>query len=376
MKTNIKFLLRQNKTKYTIYIRHTKDRKQSYITTGIEIEKKNWDEQKEQVKNNYTFWLDDFQKIDFLKQKANEIITSELLTEKNITFNDFKEFLFNIKKSIDFETFIKSEIEKRKHLITISTYNSQLTQLKKILRFQQKIDITGIDKNFIEKYHKSLIERGLQKTTIGKALSSLRTFLNWALENELIKKNPFENVKIAKGEGNRQFLDVLELQTLYNLYLEKKLNTRLQNVLQIFLFACFTGLRFTDVRLLRFNNIKDDFIDFVQHKTSERNRLFINEYAKALLPTCNNINDFVFKKYANQTINRFIKEIMVIAGINKSVSFHCARHTFATVSLQINIPIEIISKSLGHSKIATTQIYAKLVDETKKQQLSKWNNVF
>jgi len=81
----------------------------------------------------------------------------------------------------------------------------------------------------------------------------------------------------------------------------------------------------------------------------------------------------VFRVATNQVANRYIKELITLAGINKKISFHCARHTFATHSIELGIPIEVICKLLGHKKIATTQIYAKIMDTVKIREMEKWN---
>ena len=85
--------------------------------------------------------------------------------------------------------------------------------------------------------------------------------------------------------------------------------------------------------------------------------------------------DKIFKVITNQKTNEFLKDIMKTAGIQKTISFHCARHTFATVGLTVGIPMEVISKLLGHRDLKTTQIYAKVIDTLKIKEMEKWNRV-
>ena len=110
------------------------------------------------------------------------------------------------------------------------------------------------------------------------------------------------------------------------------------------------------------------------HKTKDSEYVPLIEKSKHLIGTGFN-NQRVFKVSANQVANRNLKDIMTGAGIKKDISFHCARHTFATVGISLGIPIEVISKLLGHKDLQTTQIYAKVMDHVKIMQMDKWNNI-
>lgn len=111
------------------------------------------------------------------------------------------------------------------------------------------------------------------------------------------------------------------------------------------------------------------------HKTGELVSIPIIEKTKQLIPelTTSFQNQALFKVYCDQPTNRYLKEIMVKAGISKYISFHCARHTFATVGLNLGIPMSLISKLLGHTDIKTTEIYAKYSTESKTKEMEKWN---
>jgi len=380
---NTKFILLQRVERITkngtapIYIRLTKKSNQFYISTNIVISPKSWNAQKEQVLNNYSLYFEHFQRLEFIKNQINELLTKEVLLKTNYSIDIFKKHIFNNNEIIFFKDVILNEIEKRKNQNSYNTYRSQKSHLNKILLFKKDLKINYIDKDFINDYHNYLIKKGFQKTTISRNLSYLRTFLNWCKEAEIIEKNPFENIKITKGEGKREFLDITELEKLFALYKQNVLLNYHQNILKIFLFACFTGLRYSDIYLLNWSNIDNNFIDITQHKTNERVRIFINDYIKEfLLNETKKDNNKIFRVPTNQVINKNLKIIVAQVRITKNISFHCARHTFATVSLSLKIPIEVISKTLGHTKIATTQIYAKLVDEVKKEHLQKWNDIF
>lgn len=175
---------------------------------------------------------------------------------------------------------------------------------------------------------------------------------------------------MRKPEGNRQFLTQEELARLVKLH-SGIMKQDFKTVLTYFLFSCYTGLRFTDVKNLKNSNIfleeKNSYIRFVQHKTDQPEILPLADKAKKLLPKGGLPNQKVFRVYVNQVTNRHLKEIMILAGVNKDISFHCARHTFATILLELSGDIATVSKLLGHKKLATTQIYAKVLDKAKRE---------
>ncbi len=377
MNTKYNLILRtdRNPEKSPIYIRIIINNKRHLITTNIIINSKSWNSQKEQLNNNYNLYFEHYQRLESIKTKLNELITKEYINKNSYSIDDFKNYIFNNNKD-DFKLFIENEIKKRSKLVSKSTTKGRIVYLSIILKYKQYINIKDINKDFIKNFTNYLIDRKLKETSIGKALGMLKLFLNWSKEAELIEKNPFDNIKISKGEGHRNFLNKQELEKLFDFYKNNTLPNYQQNILKLFLFACFTGLRYQDIYNLKWFNIDNEFIDIVQHKTKERVRIFINKHIFEILQNETKTKENIFNVPCNQVVNRNLKIIMQQLEINKIMSFHCARHTFATISLTLKIPIEVISKTLGHNKISTTQIYAKLVDEVKKEQLSKWDDVF
>ena len=144
----------------------------------------------------------------------------------------------------------------------------------------------------------------------------------------------------------------------------------LKSVLQYFLFSCFTGVRFSDLRNLKNSNLflenGNTIISLRQLKTNKPVEIPLGNKAQKYLPEKGQPDQPVFKMYCNQFTNRALKDIMKLAGINKSISFHCARHTFATIALELSGDIAVVSKLCGHTKISTTQIYAKVLDSSKR----------
>ena len=234
------------------------------------------------------------------------------------------------------------------------------------------IPVQDVDHQFItglEYYLKT--ERNCRHNTAVKYITNFKKIIRIAFANNWIQNDPFLHWKAKLKIVDREFLTEGEIQLL----IEKELHTeRLDQVKDIFLFACFTGLAYADVKKLSTHNIVigidgNKWIKINRSKTDSRSNI-------PLLPTATEI----IKKYSikgkaikdgqllpvltNQKMNAYLKEIADLCEIEKNLTFHLARHTFATtVTLLNGVPIESVSKMLGHRNLKTTQHYAKILDQ-------------
>lgn len=165
--------------------------------------------------------------------------------------------------------------------------------------------------------------------TAMKFVQRFRTVVLFAHNLGLITFNPFGAYKLKFEYVERDFLEQSELDRIYQKTFASK---RLEQVRDMFIFSCYTGLSYVDVCELRAENIKVSFDG-------------------KILPII-----------SNQKMNNYLKEIATVCGINKKITYHVARHSFATLSISYGVPIESVSKMLGHTNIRTTQIYAKIID--------------
>ena len=220
----------------------------------------------------------------------------------------------------------------------------------------------------------------LAKSTIKTYFDTLNAALNLAEKERVISKNPIklleaeERVKKAKTE--REFLTIDEVKTL--------INTPCKNdiVKQAFLFSCFCGLRYSDIIKLKWcdiykgnNGMKARVI---MKKTGDLLDMDLSKKALEHLPKRNKAadSDTIYKLPVISSIERILAKWAKAAGINKKVTFHTARHTFATMMLTLGADLYTTSKLLGHSDIKTTQIYAKIVDEKKREAVNLVNDIF
>ncbi len=297
-----------------------------------------------------------------------------MYNDENISIIDFAE-RFTAGISCDsFTEYILKYIESIRYKISKETYKTYKTQVTKILQFKDPIGFNQVNETMVNNYEKWMYARGNNKVTIAKSLSMLRTFTNHAAQENYLKDNGFKNIKITRGVGKREFLTLNELQKLEAKFNDNSLLNHEKNVLQYFLFCCYTGLRYTDVMNLKKANINEGVLNIRMHKTEREVYIPLTKRAIDLLPKTDTSNK-IFKVISNQKTNSYLTDIMSKAKIDKKISFHCARHTFATVSIELGIPLEVIQTILGHTSVKTTQIYAKIISAVKTREMDKWNAI-
>ena len=209
----------------------------------------------------------------------------------------------------------------------------------------------------------------LKNNGVMKHLERLKKMMNLALNLEWIEKDPFVRFKLKFTKHQQDYLSKLELERFEQTILDEETHKKTRD---IFVFSCYTGLSFTDVRSLTDNNIVrgidgEYWIFTKREKTEQPVKIPLLDKALDIIKKYDNNmenNSGLLPVYTNQRLNVYLKEITGLLGINKNITFHSARHTFATtVTLSNGVPIETVSKLLGHSKLSTTQVYARVIEE-------------
>lgn len=214
-------------------------------------------------------------------------------------------------------------------------------------------------------------EKPLARNSKLSYFNKLRACLNQAFEDRIIPINPCRGVENFKAEeGTRMYLTIDEVRKIAQTECEYP------RIKDAFLFSCLTGLRRSDIERLRWGDVfqQGDYtrIIFRQKKTKGQEYLDITDQAAALMGKRGDPADLVFEDIHSPTCtNRAVQEWVLRAGINKKITFHCGRHTFATMMLDIGTDIYTVSKLLGHKELSTTQIYAKVMDKNKQAAVSK-----
>ncbi len=219
----------------------------------------------------------------------------------------------------------------------------------------------GITREWIEGWRAYLL-KNVGPNTAAMYFNIVKTALRAAERDEIIATNPATKVEaIRQEETQRTFLTEEELSTL------AATPCRLPMVKSAFLFACATGLRHSDIVALTWQSLRDGTVEFRQTKTKAVEYLPLSAAARVFLPAPGSGNARVFELPDRiATVETALRRWAAAAGITKHLTFHVSRHTFATRLLTAGADIYTVSKLLGHKKLATTQIYAKVVDEKKR----------
>ena len=271
------------------------------------------------------------------------------------------------------------------------TYFRYRTSLKHLTNYvhqelkEKDFPIKDIDHNFVTNYDLFLKTKcKLDHNTAISYHKRLKRVLGQARANKWMSHNPYSNFKLSERKTDRGFLNDMELEALIN----KEISVdRLEQVRDCFIVSCFTGLAYADlVRLTdqHLHEAKDGskWIKISRLKTDTLCsipvlgivEIMINKYKDH--PTCV-MNRKLLPVVSNQKMNGYLKEIAAICGIKKELTTHLARHTFATtVTLNNDIPLETVSKMLGHTSLKTTKIYARLLDKKVGKDMCKLNSIY
>ena len=257
---------------------------------------------------------------------------------------------------------------------TLTRYKTTLKHCVAFLEWKYQVndvDIKDINHEFITSFEFYL--RSVCKCNNNSAVKYIKNFkkvIRICIANGWINKDPFVNYKSKVREVKRDYLSEEELETISQ---KRFVSDRLNQVRDIFLFSCFTGLAYADVKKLKRSEISigvdgGRWIFTSRQKTETASRIPLLPFTLKLLERYNDhphcvLKDMVLPVLSNQKMNAYLKEIGDICGITKQFTFHIARHTFATtVTLSNGVPIESVSKMLGHTNLRTTQHYAKILD--------------
>lgn len=314
--------------------------------------------------------------LEFYRLKAKNILFDYRIHDKTLTFERFQNDFFNNSYGSDsFYDFFERQIKLFTDKLSSGSIHNYNIQLRKLKEYRPELTFNDINLEFITAYEGYLKRhRQNNKNTVIKSISIIKSILNKAVEQGIIKENPIKGYELGRIAGDRQFLSLEELDRLDQLYYKNLLKANKANVLRYFLFCCYTGLRYQDIKKLCFKDIQDgQYLYLRMIKTKEFVRIPLIEKARALLPVPSFDNQPVFKVQTDQPTNRKLKEIMTAAGITKQISFHCARHTFATVSKSLGMDYDVISKILGHTDIKTTKIYTHFEMDFLTREMGKWN---
>ena len=391
------------------------------FTTGYRIDAAKWDADKQRVKNGCS---------NKLKQSASEINASllEYYTEIQSIFKRFevedvmptpeqiKEVFNALRKPVSEEPKPKKEalpcdffqvfddfVEDcgRQNNWTDSTFEKFAAVKNHLTNFREGLTFEFFDERGLNDYVGYLRDvKEMRNTTIGKQLSFLKWFLRWAFKKGVHQNNAYDSYKPKLKSTQKKiiFLTWDELNRLreFKIPFNKQ---ALERVRDVFLFQCFTGLRYSDVFNLRRSDIKDDHIEVTTVKTSDSLIIELNNHSKAILDKYKDVafeDDKVLPVITNQKMNDYLKELAEMAGIDEPIrqtyykgneridevtpkyallGTHAGRRTFICNALALGIPPQVVMKWTGHSDYKAMKPYIDIADDIKANAMSKFNQL-
>ena len=426
IKRNIIFTLESRKKDGVLIVENVPIRmrvnfasKRIEFTTGYRIDAAKWDSDKQRVRNGCT---------NKLKQSASEINASLLgyYTEVQEIFKKFeveeimptpeqiKEAFNALHRPIEevkprkstpnafykvFDEFVRDC--GRQNDWTDSTYEKFAAVKNHLMNFRDGLTFDFFDEKGLNDYVTYLRDvKEMRNSTIGKQLSFLKWFLRWAFKKGLHQNNDYDSYKPKLKSTQKKiiFLTWEELNKLREFEIPAA-KQALDRVRDVFLFQCFTGLRYSDVFNLRRSDIKGDHIEVTTVKTSDSLIIELNNHSKAILDKYKDVafeDDKVLPVITNQKMNDYLKELAELAGIDEPVrqtyyrgneridevtpkyallGTHAGRRTFICNALALGIPPQVVMKWTGHSDYKAMKPYIDIADDIKANAMSKFNQL-
>lgn len=362
------------------------------FSTGKRVKSCNWDKAKQQVKgkdeeaqslNNYLKAIK-----AKLYQKEAELLDRGFIITAELLRDAYFDKVESLKEKTLFEVFEEHNQEQEKLVgngVSKATYWISIYTVRLLKEFvQQKykredLYLRELNLNFIQSFHSFLrIDKGMAQNSSTKHLKLLKKIVNLAVANSYMTTNPFITYKIEREPVEIDFLDEEELRKIINFDTPLP---RLERAKDMFLFGCFTGLSYIDIKTLAPEHFEKDntgriWIKKRRVKTGVLSRIPLLPIAKLILDKYKG-GEKLLPIQDPADINKYLKDIAILCDIKKRITFHTSRHTFAsTVTLANNISLEVVSKMLGHTNTRMTTHYAKLIDKCIGEQMDKLMETF
>lgn len=393
---SILFFIRESKArksgKAPIELMITVNGERCPLSTGKQVPIDKWDKAKQQVKgkdeeaqslNNYLKAIK-----AKLYQKEAELLDRGFIITAELLRDAYFDKVESLKEKTLFEVFEEHNQEQEKLVgngVSKATYWISVYTVRLLKEFiQQKykredLYLRELNLNFIQSFHTFLrIDKGMAQNSSTKHLKLLKKIINLAVANSYIATNPFITYKVEREPVEIDFLDEEELRKIINFDTPLP---RLERAKDMFLFGCFTGLSYIDIKTLAPEHFEKDnagriWIKKRRVKTGVLSRIPLLPIAKLILDKYKG-GEKLLPIQDPADINKYLKDIAILCDIKKRITFHTSRHTFAsTVTLANNISLEVVSKMLGHTNTRMTNHYAKLIDKCIGEQMDKLMDTF
>ena len=374
-KLNCKIRLRKDaknsSAECAVIVQVTLNRVPKRIPLGIKVREDEFDLKNQRIRLKHPFANDYNLIIEKKLADVNAIEINYRLQNKDLTIDKLLDELNNPSGRLDFIKFWEDEMPRQKEFLKPGTYRQQMSVLNKVKSFKSSIMFHDINGDLVSDLKVFYKKKGNNPNTISTLIKSFKKYLHLANQKGINTPIDFREIKNKSVRGDRTFLSETEVKALYQYWNLPHINETYKNILSMFLFSCFTGVRFSDVAGLTTDNVIDNTLVFTAEKTGKFQRIKLNNTAL----------EFVGKKkifpkvFENEYINRELKNIAKAVGITKHLTYHVSRHTFATLFLSRGGRVEVLQKILGHSKIDDTMIYVHIIDEISNTQIEQMDGI-
>ena len=351
------------------------------FSTKVPVLIKDWSEQRTRVNTTDKLAKDKNLIIEQVLARINNVFVKYRLKDRRLTRDTF---LRAYHRPDDFKTiyeYIDAVQKKLSSRTELSTFLTQRSVINKLKEYAPMLHFDDITREWLDNYFSHLRkELDNNSNTAYKNMAVLKKYVRLAFKDGYMEENPFDEWHIRKGTSSCVYLTEEELGRLTDLYKSGELECKLHKALEFFLFLCFSSLHIGDAKQLKLDQFTDT--SFTYYRIKLRNRkpepivVPISEPLRNLLkyivgprkkgPLFENLP-------ADQTMNRFLKEIAALAEIEKPVTHKVGRHTFATIFLRKTKDIAALREILGHSDISETLVYAHVLEEAKQEGVQCFN---
>lgn len=384
-------------TDHKVYVRITVAGQQTDLAIGRSVNPENWDQRRKMSKGRSRRDLELNKYLDEVRARFSEIHNTLVRDKKVINPIVMRDlFLGKVEKPKMLCDIFRQANQKRKEEldrgdIVKATYQrwerciSYLEDFFKITMNVDDVPVRDVTSGMLDDFEHFLrMSKGCANNAAVRYLRCVKNTIQYAMAHKWITEDPFLGKKYQRTYAEREFLTETELMAMMKLDFSE--TPRLELVRDTFVFCCFTGLAFCDIKSLKRENVVKDadgntWIRKSREKTGELSIIPLLEIPRNIADKYEDdplvkSTGVVIPVITNQKMNAYLKEIADLARIKKHLTTHIARHTFASLSLSNHVPMESIRKMLGHSDIKTTQIYAKMQDRTVYEDMENMRRKF
>lgn len=320
-------------------------------------------------------------KINEIAKRANKASVKSYVDNHQLNITSFLEMMENMVDSDEnFFVFYSKRCEAlyAKQIIVYASYRRHRSSRNHLMKFNdfKSLPINSINLDLIKRFDAwARKTEKYQHNTVCGLHKDVKTYLNMAKAEKLIHENPYTDFKFKFEDGFREPLTQNELITMKDLFLNMAPGDQ-KEILRRFLFSCVTGLRISDSKILTRDKIRDGYLFINEVKGSslygKKTKIPLNKFAANLV---NHYHTEVFQSFSDKHINEQLKIIAAKCKLEKNITFHCARDTFATIFIELGGNVVTLQKLMGHKNIKTTMIYVKIADERKVNLMANFDTL-